>query len=665
MSQHAEIGRMSSQGPAIVHYEVYAQEGERWTLHARFRKDEREDAMEEAKTIESSLGNRAKIIRETYYPGDNTSEEALVYKSDKNFKPRQRATAPRARAYARGDAALSADIRTPDFRKRQTAKAAPGSVGVIIKLILVVAAALLIAFGVSAIVGNFLARVDSYGVTIRPNIASLSVFATFVLVFLASAVPLALKVFDWRAAQTSSRAPVDSRRTQAPTMPVEATVPVEPPPQPEPPPTPEATETDVPPPDPVAEPAEAAPPAEVPPQPVPDTTAEAPATAEAAPDGTPGPDETDGADRHENPLEDHRMMMIRLLSSLLGEIQKTRPALDAYNLFGIDLVLAGAIDVLGTEKQLSVDDKRQILKETIEVMGTKSDTARTFADKYEEYLGEPKYMSMVQVGRNNMEALLAGADMSADQVATAFISWNRPQPSAQSAPGTMTILFTDMVGSTDLTQSRGDHAAQDIVRRHNSIVRSALAEHAGKEIKHTGDGIMASFASATSGVEAAIAIQKACRTNNERSPDAPLHLRIGINTGEPIQEEDDLFGTTVQLSARVCAKASADEILCTNVVRELSAGKDLSFQPLGVHDLKGFKDPIPLFSVRWSAAPEATAPGATVKDATAKDGHAKDPAAKPAGGRATSGRTSAKKEGRPKSRSAPRPDAPADPAKIS
>ncbi len=117
-----------------------------------------------------------------------------------------------------------------------------------------------------------------------------------------------------------------------------------------------------------------------------------------------------------------------------------------------------------------------------------------------------------------------------------------------------------------------------MVRRHNSIVRTALAEFAGKEIKHTGDGIMASFASTANGVEAAIIIQRACAIHNDKHPDLPLHLRIGINAGEPIQEEDDLFGTTVQLSARVCAKAGTDEILCTNVVRELSARKGSAFR---------------------------------------------------------------------------------------
>ena len=162
------------------------------------------------------------------------------------------------------------------------------------------------------------------------------------------------------------------------------------------------------------------------------------------------------------------------------------------------------------------------------------------------------------------------------------------------------------------------------MRRHNNIVRTALLEFAGKEIKHTGDGIMASFASASNGVEAAIVIQRACNAHNKGRPDLELHLRIGLNAGEPIEEEDDLFGSTVQLSARVCAEAETDEILCTNVVRELSSGKDLTFAAKGATDLKGFKDPIALYKVLWRAESPVAA-STTVKKAAKARGVAKEP----------------------------------------
>jgi class 3 adenylate cyclase len=156
-----------------------------------------------------------------------------------------------------------------------------------------------------------------------------------------------------------------------------------------------------------------------------------------------------------------------------------------------------------------------------------------------------------------------------------------------------------MVGSTDMTQDRGDKAAQHLVRRHNTIVRNALAQHAGKEIKHTGDGIMASFSSAASGVEAAISIQRTIAKHNAQNPNQDLHIRVGINAGEPIEEEEDLFGTTVQLAARVCARCETDQILCSNVVKELASGRGLAFESLGAQELKGFKEQVVLYQVGW------------------------------------------------------------------
>lgn len=594
---------MSSQGPAIVHYEVYALDGQRWTLHARFRKDEKEEALEEAKMVENSLGFCAKVVRETYYPGNNTSEETLVYSSDRNFRPKVHAPVYRPRVYARGEAGFDAHIATPDFRATAKSRTS-GSMGVLLKLMLVVAASLAIASGVTAIVNNFLAKLPGL---ISYDSISLLVFVTFVVTFLASGVPLAMSVVDWREGQPRKAGKPKSKPVYV--KPKEAKAPAEEVKVEETPPKKEEVSAET---EPKKEDEQ-------------ETAKEDSAEQKDATEEEQKPEEegttAEGADAVAetiaDPLENLRMIMMRFLSSLLTEIKKIRPTLDAYNLFGVDLMLAGAIDVLGTQKMLEVADKRAILKETIEVMGTKGETARAFAEKYEDYLVEPRYMSMVQVGRNNMEALLAGADVSLDQVKMGFDSWNKPQATA-AATRIVTVLFTDMVGSTDLTQARGDHAAQDVVRRHNSIVRTALAEFAGKEIKHTGDGIMASFASASHGVEAAVIIQRACAAHNEKRPDLPLHLRIGLNAGEPIEEEDDLFGTTVQLSARVCAKAGTDEILCTNVVRELSAGKDLVFATKGVHDLKGFKDPVTLYEVLWDAKPPTAAPGNGKKEAKTK-----------------------------------------------
>ncbi len=170
----------------------------------------------------------------------------------------------------------------------------------------------------------------------------------------------------------------------------------------------------------------------------------------------------------------------------------------------------------------------------------------------------------------------------------------------QSAVGGMvTILFTDMEGSTALAQRAGDAAAQEVRRAHNEIVRTALSGHEGSEIKHTGDGIMASFTTASAGLACAVAIQRGVAAHVEEQPDSPLGVYIGLNAGEPIAEEDDLFGTSVDLAARICDRAQAGEILASDVVRQLAAGKGFLFSDRGETELRGFEDPVKLYDVRW------------------------------------------------------------------
>jgi class 3 adenylate cyclase len=163
-------------------------------------------------------------------------------------------------------------------------------------------------------------------------------------------------------------------------------------------------------------------------------------------------------------------------------------------------------------------------------------------------------------------------------------------------PGIRTILFTDIVGSTSLTQKMGDEGAMEVIHLHDSIVRDALTALGGREIKHLGDGIMASFVSAASAVKCATRIQQEIN----RRKDAPIKIRVGIAAGEPVEHHNDLFGCTVQLAARLCTHAQPDQILASNVVAELCAGKLLSFEDLGEIAFKGFDEPLRTHAVTWS-----------------------------------------------------------------
>ena len=195
-------------------------------------------------------------------------------------------------------------------------------------------------------------------------------------------------------------------------------------------------------------------------------------------------------------------------------------------------------------------------------------------------------------------------DTSYVEVVKQFLDEGRAQEPAgdpAAAGAFRTILFTDMEGSTALTQRLGDAKARDVLRQHERMVREALRSHSGSEVKTMGDGFMASFSSATKALECAIAMQRAFAEHNESAAE-PILVRVGLNAGEPIAEEDDLFGTAVNLAARICANAEAGQILAPIVVRELAAGKQFMFADLGETELRGFEDPVRLFEVRWREA---------------------------------------------------------------
>jgi class 3 adenylate cyclase len=166
-------------------------------------------------------------------------------------------------------------------------------------------------------------------------------------------------------------------------------------------------------------------------------------------------------------------------------------------------------------------------------------------------------------------------------------------------PGVRTVFFTDIVDSTTLTQSLGDEAAMALFDVHNTVVRKALVNSGGREVKHTGDGIMASFVSAAAAVKCATQIQRELAKHAENERDRPIKVRIGAAAGEPVEQHHDLFGCTVQLAARLCSHASPEQILVSNAIAELCLGKGFSFQDVGEVALKGFDRPVRAHAVVW------------------------------------------------------------------
>ena len=210
-----------------------------------------------------------------------------------------------------------------------------------------------------------------------------------------------------------------------------------------------------------------------------------------------------------------------------------------------------------------------------------------------------------------------------------------PATEVAAEQGTLrTVLWTDLVGHTEMMYRLGDERGREVLREHEAITREVLKQHAGTEVKTMGDGFMASFGSVTKAVECAVALQRAfdarnsggvdrgvgveqlppLRPNSRRHPAVaqplrasesgqlpvePLNVRVGLNAGEPIEEDGDLFGATVILASRIAARAEGGEILVADTVRGLCSGKGFLFADRGEFTAKGFEDPVRVYEVSW------------------------------------------------------------------
>jgi len=192
---------------------------------------------------------------------------------------------------------------------------------------------------------------------------------------------------------------------------------------------------------------------------------------------------------------------------------------------------------------------------------------------------------IIEIDPDMVDGFLGGGQI--DEAGAALIPGSRERDNA-----VRSVMFTDIVGSTELAQRLGDDVAMELLSTHDAIVRAAVAEHGGRVIKHTGDGIMAVFLSPVQAVKAACKIQAGIEAILPQEDRPGFQVRIGAAAGEPIERDNDFFGTTVNLAARLCAHAEPGTVLVTNGIAELCLGKGMRFAEMREVALKGFDEPV-------------------------------------------------------------------------
>jgi class 3 adenylate cyclase len=181
------------------------------------------------------------------------------------------------------------------------------------------------------------------------------------------------------------------------------------------------------------------------------------------------------------------------------------------------------------------------------------------------------------------------------------IADERPDLAAHVAPdGTVTILFSDIVGSTAINEQIGDAKWMDILREHDEIVRRLLSLHRGYEVKTVGDAFMIAFQSGRDALNCAISIQRAF-ANRNKAVEPYIRLRMGLHAGELVRRADDFFGRHVNLAARIASSAQADEILISSLLHDLvNPSGEFTFVSQRSRTLKGFKGRHKLYLVSWA-----------------------------------------------------------------
>ena len=638
-------------GQKLVSFEVYYLQGGRWQIHARFGPNDREKATEEAKQLDTGGFEASCVIREAFDQATNESEESVVYHTPtmKSRPPVGQITnsggagkqgssgdAP-PDGSAAANAMKDAKKREKDFNKKQQAEAAEqakkkapppqkasepvaeplerNAIGeIIFKVILVCLISLIPAGLITYASFHSIAWAREQEIDISIKAAQFTLIAVFILSFAAFFVPMLRKYLTFGTKNTfiDTFVPVRDLDGLEPSVALEETVSLE------------DMASAIP-----------APPLQTEPHAV---------VYEADPDLPPEEAQVAGelaiTPVHGNEDGDPEAMSNELERMELEARRVVGPDVDDYTKFGLTLFFAGAGEALSRKFKIIGKAAMDVMVKRVMSLGNTEKLARGFIANIEEYLLEDRYFGMYRQGRSAAYRRIVdpNAPLGLDE---ALVEWRKPTKSSSNEGETgpanaankpemhqtgekfVAVFFTDIVDSTAKQQKNGDHWMMDVIRAHNEIVREGIKKHSGREIKHTGDGIMATFPAAQNAIEAAVLMQRGFKRFSSVMPDREFEVRVGISAGEPIHESGDIFGTPVNLAARVLSKTDPNQICVSSIVKDLCQGKDYTFTPHGTFELKGFPeaqviyqlsytvpDAVPLVAARSAADTKASGPRA-------------------------------------------------------
>lgn len=633
-------------------FEIYYFQNGRWSVHASFEGSEREQALVEAQKVEKQIGVPVRLVRETFYAETNTTEEVVSWQNakakqmgdaDSMFGEKKQPTsklnqknkpppAPVQRRKEPEDADKPKGKPTAPPPRRRKKKKRGRSLSA--KLLLVVSKSLLNSVAVMLALAAALWVMVNYG-AIKGDEDHSTLFAgVFLLSYMGSALYHVGKQFDvkfgWGGGRKATKVPAaemiqrmgreapkkgpvieEESFTQADVQavatgpsiedeaaalkaelagdrlgededfgsdvqqsaPVEAAP--EPPPQIETPPEPPKVEK---PPEPKAEKPPEPPKVEKPPEKPP----------EKKPEASHGEIQA-------------RQGYMAFVGEALNAAKREMPELNAFSRFGLNLYLSGACAAAGQAYKVGRQPQLVMLRDGLQAGGNSRERAESFCAELPSHGKNPRYASMIQAGTAAMQRQLSGQPANTAELTALLADWSKPEKRS-SVPSAFTFMFTDIVNSTALTSQLGNAGAQRVVRAHNQAVRGSIQAFGGREVKHTGDGIMATFPTPAAAVQAGIRAQKELAAHNGANPSIAFNIRIGVNVGEAVEEDNDFFGAAVQMTARICAACTPANVWVSRAVIDSCKGERLGFIPRGAFQMKGIQQARPLYEVAYTDA---------------------------------------------------------------
>ncbi len=297
-----------------------------------------------------------------------------------------------------------------------------------------------------------------------------------------------------------------------------------------------------------------------------------------------------------------------VIADVTKALQSREKAVDSFTKFGLNLYFAGVCSKLSREFSLTASEGQSVLARIMELTGANKTAAKAFANNVNEYGERAQYRSMIDSGSKAMAHHLDSESESGEDLGELLDNWSTPDKSIE-LPSVYTFMFTDIVDSTALTEELGDKTMQKVIRAHNKIVRDALKQFDGTEVKHTGDGIMATFSNPRFAIEACTQMQQQIDLFDRNKPELSFDICIGLHTGEAVEEENDYFGTTVQTAARICAEAGSSETWISDEVWRAVPRYADDCKYCGEFAMKGLKEKKVLYTVPWEPLPDPATGG--------------------------------------------------------